>query len=197
MREVTGRIVRPDGSPVAYSRVTFWMTDRFGRIVNAYDSRSRIASAARTTTDGDGRFSISVVENDKTQKPTAYLVRVDDRDVRDCTVVVQGGDGAIDWVDLLRYGRLITADFDGSIYRSYPTIDGIGYRFDCEMAERVIDFIGGGRNEETGSPVPEFAEFFIAHVDGVWQRGDTAAFDRLLTAMVERDASCETIEAEG
>ena len=196
MRDVTGTIVRPDGSPVAYTVVEFLLCDPFGRIVDAYDDQRRIASAAKTMTDENGRFSISVTENSVIKKHTAYKVRVNDPGMRDFIIYVNAGTTVIDIVDLVRYGQLNATNFAGVIYDSRVSIDGAVYRYRCDMVELVLNYIDGRRSENIGSVIPTFAELFIAHEDGYWSREDMGAFDALLADMVERKSDCVTIQGE-
>lgn len=199
MRRITGRVQRPDGTAVALKYVYFILTDMYGRFVNSYtygiDGQARVATTAKVLTDENGMFEIDVIENDAMEDETAYLVRVEDDAVKDFMVIVQAGTGEIDWVDLMKYGSPRQEGFNGIIYVSYPTINGVGYRFDCDMTERVVDYLGGGTNEDNASIVPEFAKYFAAHEDGIWFRDDMAAFDALLTKMVIENKTCK--EAQG
>lgn len=106
MRTITGTLERIDGTPAANTKISFTLVNSNNRPVSSFIAASgeMVYGSKDVTTDENGAFSVSLVENDTLTDVTWYLVTPDISPKVPFKAALASGADPIDWLDFKESG---------------------------------------------------------------------------------------------
>ncbi|MDD5406018.1 MAG: hypothetical protein PHE73_03630 [Sulfurovaceae bacterium] len=106
MRTIIGTLERVDGTPSANTKITFTLVNESNRVISSFiaETHEQVYGSAEVTTDENGAFSVSLVENTLLSDETYYLVKTDKSAIPSFRAALAAGAGDIDWLEFKASG---------------------------------------------------------------------------------------------